>query len=674
MAIDIFDKYGPTRANAPTVDYPTGSIKNESVPGANDGTPLDQDWGNDYAGFDAALFAEAGITPDGNPDTAVASQRLEAIKALATKSFDTVNIMLSSKVIVGTQVQTKMYNSPVISNWSILSSDPGTGYVLEGTGGNAGAVWFQLISNDGDVRHYGADGTGTAVQNQVLAAAAADVGFAVIPTTVTLRVSDIDTTLIGLYGRGRLIWDNDAVSIITYEMPDNFRVDGVEIETIYRNRLAIKALNLKVNNVTEIQSDARTDQARYSAVEWQSDGDIVITNHETVNTGLRVLGAGVVTIDFVVTRVNHVGEGPDGNNHGVDGIKASGLSGLNISNHVCYGTSRDVIDSFIGGGACNITNVWADGFYFNEIELKSEGTTAPDNQITPHDINISNIYIKSGGQGTASNWAALFIFNQSEGSILNSPRRVNVSNWNSRLIGTTATGTYHAVYAVGAYDLNFVNVNLLSAKDNGLTAIRCNSVKLVNSNIHGDSRGASFDEVNDIKLENSTLGEDLEAATVANIGAFFSGTNDGAQLSNSSIKGTSRALSGESATVNKLKAVNSVFEGPNRVDIFDSLEFTACTLDAKAAPGGNDVFLSGTSTPSTKLKIIGGTLKNGRFGINQQSLNKLVCLGVDFENLTAPMGGVVANNNRRIVNCLSDGAGSFPTPSGDDVITGNIEI
>lgn len=81
MAIKIFDKFSP-RANAPSANYPAGSIKNESVPGVGDGTPLDADWGNDYAGFDAALLAEAEIQANGNPDTAIASQRLEAMKAL----------------------------------------------------------------------------------------------------------------------------------------------------------------------------------------------------------------------------------------------------------------------------------------------------------------------------------------------------------------------------------------------------------------------------------------------------------------------------------------------------------------------------------------------------------------------------------------------------------------
>ena len=87
MALNIFTRYAP-RANPADADYPNGSIKNESIPGANDGTPLEADWGNDYVGFDAALLDAAGITPSGDPDTATNSQRLDAIKAvLANGTF-----------------------------------------------------------------------------------------------------------------------------------------------------------------------------------------------------------------------------------------------------------------------------------------------------------------------------------------------------------------------------------------------------------------------------------------------------------------------------------------------------------------------------------------------------------------------------------------------------------
>jgi hypothetical protein len=81
MAIKIYEQFAPF-ANPADGDYPYGSIKNDSIPGAEDGTPLDAVWANDYAGSDAELFAQAGIVPNSQPDKLGASQRVEAIKQL----------------------------------------------------------------------------------------------------------------------------------------------------------------------------------------------------------------------------------------------------------------------------------------------------------------------------------------------------------------------------------------------------------------------------------------------------------------------------------------------------------------------------------------------------------------------------------------------------------------
>ena len=80
--LKIYQRYAPD-AVAPTTDYPLGSIKNDSVPGADDGTPLEKDWGNNVEGFHQALMAEAALTASGSPDTAVASQLLDALKIVA---------------------------------------------------------------------------------------------------------------------------------------------------------------------------------------------------------------------------------------------------------------------------------------------------------------------------------------------------------------------------------------------------------------------------------------------------------------------------------------------------------------------------------------------------------------------------------------------------------------
>ena len=86
--LKIYQRYAPD-AVAPTTDYPLGSIKNDSVPGADDGTPLEKDWGNNVEGFHQALMAEAALTANGTADTAVASQLLEAVKVVAASVVKT---------------------------------------------------------------------------------------------------------------------------------------------------------------------------------------------------------------------------------------------------------------------------------------------------------------------------------------------------------------------------------------------------------------------------------------------------------------------------------------------------------------------------------------------------------------------------------------------------------
>lgn len=83
MAIKIYEQFAPF-ANPADGDYPLGSFKNDSIPGAEDGTPLDAVWANDYAGFDAELFAQAGIVPNGSADKLGASQRMDAVKKVSS--------------------------------------------------------------------------------------------------------------------------------------------------------------------------------------------------------------------------------------------------------------------------------------------------------------------------------------------------------------------------------------------------------------------------------------------------------------------------------------------------------------------------------------------------------------------------------------------------------------
>lgn len=84
MAIDITSLY-PGRVNPADSNYPYGSIKNKS-PGADDGTPLDADWGNDIWGFLQSLLNAASITPNGVVERVGSSQYLNALRAMGLRS------------------------------------------------------------------------------------------------------------------------------------------------------------------------------------------------------------------------------------------------------------------------------------------------------------------------------------------------------------------------------------------------------------------------------------------------------------------------------------------------------------------------------------------------------------------------------------------------------------
>lgn len=102
MAIKIYEQFAPF-ANPADGDYPHGSFKNDSIPGAEDGTPLDAVWANDYAGTDAELFAQAGIVPNGQPDKLGASQRVDAMRAMFS-NVGTVADIAAGKFKVGARV------------------------------------------------------------------------------------------------------------------------------------------------------------------------------------------------------------------------------------------------------------------------------------------------------------------------------------------------------------------------------------------------------------------------------------------------------------------------------------------------------------------------------------------------------------------------------------------
>lgn len=87
MAVKLAELY-PGRATAADANYPYGSFKNATSDESNDGTPVDNGWGNDIAGFLQALLTKAGVVPSGAPDTAQSSQYLRAMESIMWRAGD----------------------------------------------------------------------------------------------------------------------------------------------------------------------------------------------------------------------------------------------------------------------------------------------------------------------------------------------------------------------------------------------------------------------------------------------------------------------------------------------------------------------------------------------------------------------------------------------------------
>ena len=86
MTLNLQNKY-PGRFDPVSVDYPQGKFKNRSSPTAHDGSYMERDWLNDWAGFFGAMLSSASVVPNGTVDTAQSSQLYNALWAVIMKSL-----------------------------------------------------------------------------------------------------------------------------------------------------------------------------------------------------------------------------------------------------------------------------------------------------------------------------------------------------------------------------------------------------------------------------------------------------------------------------------------------------------------------------------------------------------------------------------------------------------
>lgn len=103
MAINLNTRY-PGRVDPPSIDYPTGSVKNRSAPAVLDGTPLEKDWANDVLGSRDAILKAGGVTASGNIETADVSDVVVALKNIVSNRTATETV--SGTAEIATQSET----------------------------------------------------------------------------------------------------------------------------------------------------------------------------------------------------------------------------------------------------------------------------------------------------------------------------------------------------------------------------------------------------------------------------------------------------------------------------------------------------------------------------------------------------------------------------------------
>lgn len=143
MAINLRDKYG-VRANPPSLDYPTGSVRNKTAPNALDGTPLEKDWANDWVGARDAILSAAGITASGLVETAQSSQVLDSLKKIIATSPKSITVLSAGSGTWAAPSDGHYW----VRGWAGGGGSGGVGATGGfGGGGGGGGGYFEKIIN-----------------------------------------------------------------------------------------------------------------------------------------------------------------------------------------------------------------------------------------------------------------------------------------------------------------------------------------------------------------------------------------------------------------------------------------------------------------------------------------------------------------------------------------------
>ena len=127
----------PTQTTPASGNYPYGSARNVSSPGAGDGTPWILDAINDIWGMQQAILVEGGVTPSGVADTVNLSDYVTAINQMA---LDVTSLYTYNSAVID-QKDTDTLNAANAYTDSQILAPITSGTVTVGTGTTSTAYW-----------------------------------------------------------------------------------------------------------------------------------------------------------------------------------------------------------------------------------------------------------------------------------------------------------------------------------------------------------------------------------------------------------------------------------------------------------------------------------------------------------------------------------------------------
>jgi hypothetical protein len=167
MGINPSTKY-PGRTTPPDADYPYGGGQNETVDGADDGTPLEIATLNDFWGFFQKLLQTAGITPSGNPDTAQLSDYFTALLESGIIGDAAIGGLSQDKITIGSSSWDtgvyELYISPTVIR--LLDKTDNTYVDLLARGGIGPAIESLVYRNGTSLRRIFCEIAGHTVEDR----------------------------------------------------------------------------------------------------------------------------------------------------------------------------------------------------------------------------------------------------------------------------------------------------------------------------------------------------------------------------------------------------------------------------------------------------------------------------------------------------------------------------